>query len=112
MVIAGWSSDEQLAKRKAEELEDFGGQSLSSDPVLKAHPSDDTAQNAISKFSKTETDEGTRVVKSFLDEWKARTADSSAMNEDDQVAELRKVAEEYQEKFAASPWIQGLLESF
>jgi hypothetical protein len=34
------------------------------------------------------------------------------MSEEDQVAELRRVAGEYRERFEASPWVQSLLQGF
>jgi DNA mismatch repair protein MSH2 len=94
-----------LAKRKAEELEDFG---------------EGTADTVFAKHTKLETDQGTQLVKEFLDAWKDRIGQSGAgggedeamMDEDAQVEELRKVAEEYRDKFEASPWIKSLLEGF
>ena len=88
----------QLAKRKAEELEDFG---------------DGAAEATFAKFSKKDTEEGTELVKSFLDTWKARVeARGEGLSEEEQVAELRKVAEEYKGRFEGNPWVQGLCESF
>jgi DNA mismatch repair protein MSH2 len=94
-----------LAKRKAEELEDFG---------------EGGADTVFAKHTKLETDQGTQLVKEFLDAWKDRIGqsgsgggeDEAMMDEDAQVEELRKVAEEYREKFEASPWIKSLLEGF
>jgi DNA mismatch repair protein MSH2 len=94
-----------LAKRKAEELEDFG---------------EGAADTVFAKHTKLETDQGTQLVKEFLDAWKGRIGQSGAgggedeamMDEDAQVEELRKVAEEFREKFEASPWIKSLLEGF
>lgn len=99
---------DQLAKRKAEELEDFG---------------DGAPAGLFAKHSRQEIDDGTVLVKQFLEEWKARTevvagsasgGDDSAMqlSEEAQVEELRKVAEEYRERFESSPWVQSLLEGF
>lgn len=47
---------------------------------------------------------------SFLESWKARTENvgGDGMSDEDKVAELRKVAEEYKERFDANPWVQGV----
>ncbi|KAK1923021.1 putative DNA mismatch repair protein MSH2 [Papiliotrema laurentii] len=88
----------KLAKRKAEELEDFG---------------DGASEGVLTKFSKTDSDDGTRLVKSFLDEWKAKVESrGEELTEEQQVEELRKVAQEYRERFEGNPWVQGLLEAF
>lgn len=66
----------------------------------------------MSKFSKAETDEGTAIVKSFLDTWKAQTSDAADVSEEQQVEALRRVAESFKGQFEASPWIQELMQSF
>ncbi|CAD6590292.1 MAG: MutS-like protein, partial [Tremellales sp. Tagirdzhanova-0007] len=85
----------KLAKRKAEELEDFG---------------DSAPDNALTKYSRAETDEGTAIVREFLDTWKARVEDGSReLSEEEQVAELRRTAEAFKERFEGNSWVQGLM---
>ncbi|ORX41090.1 muts domain V-domain-containing protein [Kockovaella imperatae] len=87
----------KLAKRKAAELEDFG----------------DASEEPARKFTKEETEEGTALVKAFLDEWKSRIESGGReMSHDEQVAELKKVGSEFRSKFEASPWVADLLEGF
>ncbi|KAK4686325.1 DNA mismatch repair protein MSH2, partial [Tremellales sp. Uapishka_1] len=86
----------KLAKRKAEELEDFG---------------DGTSENVFAKHSKIETDEGTLLVKEFLDTWKSRIHDAD-MSDEDQVKELRRTAEEFKARFEGNPWVQTMMTSF
>ncbi|WVR08513.1 hypothetical protein IAU60_005568 [Kwoniella sp. DSM 27419] len=103
----------KLAKRKAEELEDFGD--------------GEVAEATSAKFSKQETEEGTALIASFLSEWKSRTLGSSesalpstqdaeaeveGMSEEDMVAELRKVAEEYKDRFEGNEWVKHVMSNF
>jgi DNA mismatch repair protein MSH2 len=105
----------QLAKRKAEELEDFGGElphlSDVNSNLTEAYESDGE-DDTFGKFPKQETDEGTALVKSFLEDWKLRVESRGDMDEDEQVAELRRVAEEYKERFEGNEWVKGLMTSF
>ncbi|WRT70598.1 uncharacterized protein IL334_007596 [Kwoniella shivajii] len=99
----------RLAKRKAEELEDFG---------------DGVPDESLMKYSKTETDEGTALIKDFLDTWKSRTAGSAelgggidgdeemGMSEEDMLVELKKTAEEFKERFESNEWVQGVMSTF
>ncbi|KAK8850438.1 hypothetical protein IAR55_004356 [Kwoniella newhampshirensis] len=95
----------KVAKRKAEELEDFG---------------DGSADEHLSKFSKSETEQGTALINEFLNEWKSRIAspqlqsqgegDSSmGMSGDEMVRELKKVAEEYRDRFEGNEWVKGVM---
>lgn len=103
----------QVAKRKAEELEDFGGESRETTALRMLTPAVDGSEDTSSaKFSKMETDEGTAVMKAFLDEWKASVEGQGDLSEEAQVAELKRIAEEYKERFESSPWIKNLLETF
>jgi len=97
----------KLAKRKAEELEDFGDGAADHQPV---------------KYSKAEIDEGTALVKDFLDTWQARTGGSlgaagdgdEAMgaSEEAQLDELRRLGEEWKGRFEANAWVRGLMEGY
>lgn len=82
---------------------------------------DGAADITFTKHSKTETDEGTALVKEFLDTWKARVeahggaVDGDAemeLSEDAQIDELRRVAEEYKERFEGNTWVKSLMESY
>ncbi|WVQ85977.1 hypothetical protein IAT38_008145 [Cryptococcus sp. DSM 104549] len=97
----------KLAKRKAEELEDFG----------------DDAPAPASKYSKTEIDSGTDIVKDFLDTWKARVGgggegrsggedDEMAPSEEEMVRELKRTAEEFRERFEGNEWVKNLMSTF
>lgn len=82
---------------------------------------DGTSNDIFAKHSKTETDEGTALIKEFLNEWKAGVEAQSggtdgdeamALSEEAQIEELRKVAERYKDRFEASPWIRDVLAAF
>lgn len=52
-------------------------------------------------------------MKDFLDTWKARVeATEGDLDEEAQVAELRRTAEEYKERFEGNAWVRGLMEGF
>ncbi|ORY29618.1 muts domain V-domain-containing protein [Naematelia encephala] len=88
----------KLAKRKAEELEDFG---------------DGTTDESLSKVPKLDTEEGTALIKSFLDTWKERVeSQPDTMSEEEQVAELRRTADEFKERFEGNEWVKSLMEAF
>ena len=94
-------TDLQLAKRKAEELEDFGDGPDHSD--------------VFAKHSKIEIDDGSAIVKEFLETWHARVAakdPEDKLSDEDEEAILRSTAEEFKQRFEGSPWIQTLLDSF
>ncbi|KAF8582578.1 DNA mismatch repair protein [Ramaria rubella] len=94
----------KLAKRKADELEDFG---------------DD---NGIPKFTPEETEEGSKIVTELLRAWSSRTpqesendGDDIVMSDDvsveDQLAELKRCFEEFRPQIEANPWCQAVLNS-
>ncbi|OXG96130.1 DNA mismatch repair protein MSH2 [Cryptococcus neoformans A2-102-5] len=96
----------KLAKRKAEELEDFG---------------DDQTSAPSSKFSKTEINAGTDIVKEFLDTWKSRVsaagsgggADAEmAMSEDEMVQLLKDTAEEFKDRLEGNEWVKSLMSTY
>ncbi|WWC92204.1 uncharacterized protein L201_007158 [Kwoniella dendrophila CBS 6074] len=93
----------KLAKRKAEELEDFG---------------DGDPDESLTKYTKEETDEGTTLIKDFLDTWKSRTAGTAVngdgnedmrMAEEEMLAELRRTAEEFKDRFENNVWVKGVM---
>ena len=74
---------------------------------------DGTPQNTFPKHTQEETDEGTALMKSFMETWKSRVeADGQEMGETEQVEELVKVAKEYAERFEGNSWVKGLMELF
>ncbi|KLO12951.1 DNA mismatch repair protein MSH2 [Schizopora paradoxa] len=91
----------KLAKRKADELEDFGGD-------------DDSA----TKFSPDLIEEGSQVVQDLLRSWATQTSQDSEdvdmdMGDDDRVEEdltsLRRCVEQYKDRIDSNPWIRTLL---
>jgi len=108
----------QLAKRKAEELEDFGGTYLRLAEDVNSFRADGSADDGLPKYSKSETDEGTALMRQFMETWKARAESLDDLNgesgasEEAQVDELRRVAEEFGERFKGSAWITGLMDRF
>ena len=74
---------------------------------------DGTPATNFPKHTQEETDEGTALMKSFMEDWKSRVeANGEEMGEEEQVQELVKVAKEYAEKFEGNPWVKGLMELF
>lgn len=64
----------------------------------------------MTKYTKQETDEGTELVREFLETWKSRVeASATPMGESDQVEELRKVAREYGARLESNKWVAGLM---
>lgn len=82
-----------MAKRKAEELEDFG---------------DGTEASPASKLPKAEVDEGTEIVRAFMDEWRTRAEGGDG---EAQLAALRETVEEYKDKFEGNAWVKNVLEA-
>ncbi|WVQ70559.1 hypothetical protein IAR50_000078 [Cryptococcus sp. DSM 104548] len=91
----------KLAKRKAEELEDFG------------EPDDSSAPSA--KYPKETIDKGTDLIKDFLATWKTRVSsggdgdEEMQPSEEEMVAQLRATAEEFRERFGENEWVKGLM---
>ncbi|KAG8902921.1 MutS-like protein [Tulasnella sp. 403] len=96
----------KLAKRKADELEDFGD-----------------SENTPNKHSKQETEEGTKIVQEVLREWAKRTGgaarggddvemgDASDVSPEAQLDALRQCFEEFKPKVESNPWCRTLLET-
>nr|OQO13208.1 DNA mismatch repair protein msh-2 [Rachicladosporium sp. CCFEE 5018] len=80
-----------MAKRKADELEDFS-----------SHSSDGAAALA----SKVEVEEGSRLLKEVLIEWKERV-EREGLEKDAQVALMRDLVKE-KEGLLGSPWFEGV----
>ncbi|KAG8985310.1 MutS-like protein [Tulasnella sp. 427] len=103
----------KLAKRKADELEDFG----------------ETDDQQPAKHSRTEIDEGTEIVQGVLREWVSRTgaagldgdgdvamgggggASASEMSVEEQLVVLKKCMEEAREKLEGNAWCRTLVET-
>lgn len=81
-----------MAKRKAEELEDFG----------------EGEASPAAKLPKAEVDAGTEIVRAFLDEWRQRAegGDGAA-----QLAALRATVDEYRDRFEGNAWVKNVLEA-
>lgn len=113
----------QLAKRKADELEDFGGKR--SDTWSHQRPrSCETpfteSGDIFSNISKEETDEGTLIVEEFLRTWKTRVeAGQAGANGDDvhtqskeySMEVLKEVVAEYRDKFEGNAWVKAVLDN-
>ena len=92
----------QLAKRKADELEDFGGE----------HKREYTHPKEI-------TDEGSKIVEEFLTTWASQCAAAKSdgedvvMDNDDDVDReitiLKETLEKYRDRIEGNPWIQSLI---
>jgi DNA mismatch repair protein MSH2 len=82
----------------------------------RADVADGTDQaDVFAKHSKVEIDDGTAIVKEFLETWHARVAaqdPDDKLGDEDELAVLKATAEEYKAKFEGSPWIQTLLANF
>lgn len=71
----------------------------------------------MSKYTKEETDEGTDLIKEFLDTWKSRVEALSesegegegGVDEERQVELLREVAKEYGGRLDSNKWVEGLI---
>jgi DNA mismatch repair protein MSH2 len=70
----------------------------------------------LSKYTKEETNQGTDLIREFLDTWKERVeslaqgeGDDGGVSEEKQVEELRKLAKEYGGRFDDNKWIEGLM---
>ncbi|QRV82157.1 DNA mismatch repair protein MutS [Ceratobasidium sp. AG-Ba] len=96
----------KLAKRKAEELEDFGGDSAAPD------------------FSKEVTEEGAKVLEDVLREWAKRTGNTAAGEKDgedvameagddieEQLRVLKEVFEKHRSEIEGNAWCQSVLAS-
>jgi DNA mismatch repair protein MSH2 len=73
---------------------------------------DNTETSTYAKHPKIETDEGTALVKAFLEEWKERVESKGDISEEEQVVVLRAVAEEYRQRFEGNAWVRGLMSAF
>ncbi|THH09566.1 hypothetical protein EW145_g1915 [Phellinidium pouzarii] len=90
----------KLAKRKADELEDFGGE-----------------HEETPAHSKELTEEGSKIVEEMLHLWASRCASSTEngediMDDDDvdkEIAILRDCVESYRDRIDGNPWVQSLL---
>ncbi|KAG9218238.1 hypothetical protein CCMSSC00406_0005919 [Pleurotus cornucopiae] len=91
----------KLARRKAEELEDFGGENSSTQ---------DAASEAI-------TEEGIKIVEELLRTWASHSSTDDDVDMDGEVStetqldELRQCVELFKPQLEQNPWIQSLLGS-
>jgi len=91
----------KLAKRKADELEDFGGDDKESEPQI----------------SKETTEEGIRIVEELLRAWTSdKDGDDVVMSDDlspeAQLEELKRCVDEFRPRIETNEWLQSLLTSF
>ncbi|KAF4581359.1 MutS-like protein [Pleurotus pulmonarius] len=93
----------KLARRKAEELEDFGGENPSTTPNV--------ASEAI-------TEEGIKIVEDLLRTWVSKTSHTGEdidmdgeVSTEAQLVELQQCVELFKPQIAQNPWIQSLLNS-
>lgn len=92
----------KLAKRKADELEDFGGE----------HKREYTHPQEV-------TDEGSKIVEEFLTTWATQCAAAKADGDDivmetdedvdREIAILKETLEKYRDRIEGNPWVQSLL---
>ncbi|KAJ9105070.1 hypothetical protein QFC19_003702 [Naganishia cerealis] len=95
----------RLAKRKAEELEDFGDGTETGD--------------VFAKISKQETDMGTQIVQDFFNTWKTLEEEHERTRMDEgadpleaQQKVLQEVVEQFRDKLEGNAWVKTLLENF
>lgn len=113
----------QMAKRKAEELEDFGG-ALPSDLsrigskrlINSPPPSDDATevpQTIFTKHSRQEVEAGTALVAEYLSAWRSHLPEKKEdLTEEAEWKALREVGEEFRARIEASPYCRQLLDEF
>ena len=116
----------QLAKRKADELEEFNkGMPVSlrhKTPFSRATCYTDQSDAAVEDIPKEVADEGMQIVEDMLRAWTSRTAASQdAMDVDGEDAEfdaeaelaaLRTCFEEFKPKTEGNKWVQTMLQAF
>ncbi|KAH8110312.1 DNA mismatch repair protein MSH2 [Phellopilus nigrolimitatus] len=91
----------KLAKKKADELEDFGGE-----------------HDGASRLPQEVTDEGSKIIEEMLQAWASRCANSGQDGDDivmegdeveKDIAVLKECVEKYRTRIEGNPWIQSLL---
>lgn len=100
----------KLAKRKAEELEDYDDE----------EDEDQASKRALLDMPAEETKEGTALVEEFLNAWAQRSAalrtaaakDDATSQPEAELEELRKITAEYRPRIEANPWAAKVLASF
>ncbi|GAA6018060.1 hypothetical protein JCM10207_006066 [Rhodosporidiobolus poonsookiae] len=107
----------KLAKRKADDLEDFSEPTAASTAANGAVTSDST--NPAAALAPDQVAEGTALVEAFLEAWAARTASLPLSGEADgegrearREAEMKELVgcfEEYRERFEGSEWAREVL---
>jgi DNA mismatch repair protein MSH2 len=89
----------RLAKRKADELEDFGDGY--------------EGEDIFAKIPQAETDEGTAIVQEFLKTWKERSGgtdgDAPMRSEEEELALLKETALQFKERMEANAWTKAVL---
>ncbi|KIJ24074.1 hypothetical protein M422DRAFT_39300 [Sphaerobolus stellatus SS14] len=94
----------KLAKRKADELEDFGGGTMD-----------------IEMPSQQASEEGSKIIMDFLHKWSSQTINSENDGEDivmaddlsldDQLQQLKRYYEEFKPQIEQNPWCQAIISS-
>ncbi|CAO1618672.1 unnamed protein product [Sympodiomycopsis kandeliae] len=100
----------RLAKRKAEELEDYQDTHEDEEDSNKKQQ----VTNALKDLPKDVTDQGTALVEEFLRTWAKRSASLQGVGKDSEaeLAELKKVTDEFKDRIQANPWASKVLQSF
>lgn len=96
----------KLAKRKADELENFGHDEKQTEPEVPSEV----------------TEEGIQIIEEFLSAWSSRgpvtdgediiMAGDDDQNSESQVRELRSCLEEFRPRIEKNQWLQSILVSF
>ncbi|EST05312.1 DNA mismatch repair protein MutS, core [Kalmanozyma brasiliensis GHG001] len=89
----------RLAKRKAEELEDY---------------EEDEAKGVLDSVDDEATREGAQLIDEFLKTWAERSGENKSGRRDaeTELQDLRKVVDEFRPRIEANPWAAKVLESF
>lgn len=104
-----------MAKRKAEELEDFGGNYITSQMSaadLRCYPEKDVVNQA----SEEEIAEGSKLIATFLKEWASEIdGDDVVMKEagsaEEEIARLKQYFERWKPQIQANRWCENVLSS-
>ena len=111
----------QLAKRKADELEDFGGNSLCPTSSIRSSCASTDGNESAAEHSEEETEAGSRIVTELLRTWASQVrqdgddGDDIVMSDDlspeNQLAELKRCFELFKPQIEANGWCQSVLNS-
>jgi DNA mismatch repair protein MSH2 len=108
----------QLARRKADELEDFGVGKFpsSTSSTERSQPQRTDTTPSGPQFSEDITEEGITIVEEFLRAWASSTQDEDGdevmdQTSEGQLQELKNCFEKYRSQIEDNPWIRSMISS-